>query len=113
MAHKQRLIDALLYEGLRHLYTGDLLYDAGTMLQNSVNAEEYRAELKDTIISECLSQLPEEDFLCDIIDQLHDLKGLKKAEIIEKIGFIIECLEDKQQCQANASAYAFDVLKRF
>ena len=51
--------------------------------------------------------------MCDIIDQLHDLKVLKKAEIIEKIGFIIECLEDKQQCQANASAYAFDVLKTF
>lgn len=113
MADKQRLTDALLYEGLRHLYTGDLLYDAGIMLQNSVNAEEYKADLKETIRSECLSQLPEEDFLCDIIDQLHDLKSLKKAEIIEKIGFIIECLEDKQQCQANASSYAFDVLKRF
>lgn len=113
MIDKQRLTDALLYEGLRHLYNGDLLYDAGVMLQNSVNAEEYKTDLKDTIRSECLSQLPEEDFLCDIIDQLHDLKGLKKAEIIEKIGFIIECLEDKQQCQANASAYAFDVLKSF
>ena len=49
MADRQRLTDVLLYEGLRHLYTGDLLYDAGIMLQNSVNAEEYRAELKDTI----------------------------------------------------------------
>ena len=106
MTDKQRLTDALLYEGLRHLYNGDLLYDAGVMLQNSVNAEEYKTDLKDTIRSECLSQLPEEDFLCDIIDQLHDLKGLKKAEIID-------CLEDKQQCQANASAYAFDVLKSF
>ena len=46
MADKQRLIDALLYEGLRHLYTGDLLYDAGIMLQNSVNAEEYKTELE-------------------------------------------------------------------
>ena len=62
MTDKQRLTDALLYEGLRHLYNGDLLYDAGVMLQNSVNAEEYKAELKDTIRSECLSQLPEEDF---------------------------------------------------
>lgn len=41
MANKQRRTDTLLYEGFRHLYTGDLLYDAGTMLQNSVNAEEY------------------------------------------------------------------------
>ena len=113
MIDKPKLIDALLYEGLRHLYTGDLLRDAGELLQESGNATEIKAELKDTIRSECLSQLPEEDFLCDIIDQLYDLKGLKKAEIIEKIGFIIECLEDKQQCQANASAYAFDVLKRF
>ena len=113
MIDKPKLIDALLYEGLRHLYTGDLLRDAGELLQESGNATEIKAELKDTIRSECLSQLPEEDFLCDIIDQLHDLKSLKKAEIIEKIGFIIECLEDKQQCQANASAYAFDVLKSF
>lgn len=113
MIDKQRLIDALLYESMRQFYSGDLLQDAAMLLQNSVNAEDYKTELKDTVRSECLSQLPEEDFLCDVIEKLYNLKTLKKSEIIENIGFIIECLEDKQQCQANASAYAYDAIRDF
>lgn len=110
MIDKQRLIDALLYESMRQFYSGDLLQDAGTLLQNSVNAEEYKTELKETVRSECLSQLPGEDFLCDVIEKLYSIKTLKKSEIIEKVSFIIECLEDKQQCQANAGAYAYTTL---
>ena len=113
MIDKQRLIDALLYESMQQFYSGNLLQDAGTLLQNSVNAEEYKTDLKETVRSECLSQLPEEDFLCDVIEKLYNLKTLKKSDIIEKIDFIIECLEDKQQCQANASAYAYNALSTF
>jgi len=110
MIDKQRLIDALLYESMQSFYSGDLLQDAAMLLQNSIDAEDYKKELKETVRSECLSQLPEEDFLCDIIEKLYSIKTLKKSEIIEKVSFIIECLEDKQQCQSNASAYAYTAL---
>lgn len=104
-----KLVDSLRYG---FPYYGDRDRDCADVLENLVDRNAIKEEIKDHIRSECLSQLPEEDFLCEIIEQLQDLKGLKKAEILDKIGHIIECLEDLQQCQAHASAYAFDELKK-
>lgn len=109
MTDTAKLIDSLRYG---FPYYGDRDRDCADALENLVDRSIIKEEIKDHIRSECLSQLPSEDFLCEIIDQLQDLKGLKKAEIIDKISHIIECLEDLQQCQANASAYAFNELKK-
>lgn len=109
MTDTTKLIDSLRYG---FPYYGDRDRDCADALENLVDRNTIREEIKDHICSECLSQLPEEDFLCGIMDQLQDLKGLKKAEILDKIGHIVECLEDLQQCQANASAYAFDELRK-
>ena len=109
MTDTTKLIDSLRYG---FPYYGDRNRDCADALENMVDRDVIKEEMKDHIRSECLSQLPEEDFLCEIIDQLQNLKGLKKAEILDKISHIIECLEDLQQCQANASAYAFDELKK-
>lgn len=104
-----RLIDSLRY-GLP--YHGDRNRDCADILETIGDRASIGEETKSHIRSECLSQLHGEDFLCEIIDQLQGLKGLKKAEILDKIGHVVECLEDLQQCQANASAYAYDELSR-
>lgn len=104
-----RLVDSLRYG---FPYHGDRDRDCADVLEDIGNQASISEETKSHIRSECLSQLPSEDFLCEIIDQLQGLKGLKKAEILDKIDHVVECLEDLQQCQANASAYAYDELSK-
>lgn len=109
MIDVSRLVDSLRYG---FPYHGDRDRDCADAIENLVDRNAIKDEIKDHIRSECLSQLPEDDFLCEIIDKLQDLKGLKKSEILDKIDHVVECLEDLQQCQANASVYAYDELNR-
>lgn len=113
MLDKQKIVDALRYESCAKIYQGDLIRDAADCLEGMVDREIFVEDFKVNTVGEIMAQLPREDFLGDIIDQLRDLtsKGLKKSEIIDKIGSLIESAEDLQQTQANASGYAFSVLK--
>jgi len=108
---KQKIIDALRYDSYAKLYQGDLARDASDCLETMIDQDEFLDDFKTNISGDILAQLPEEDFLADVIDQLRDLKGLKKAEILDKIGEVIESLETIQQMQGNATGYAFSIVR--
>ncbi len=102
---RQSLIDHFRY-GVPY-YRGDVNRDVAETLENLVEPLEVE-KFKDHVRSECLSQLPKEDFLCEIIDALGAITdgSVKKADMIDKIKHVMERLEDIQQCQLYASEHA-------
>jgi len=103
----QRLIDHYKY-GLH--YQGDATRD-------TVDALEKIHTLRETIealqagATEALSQLPTDDELVEIIDELREALDMRlKRDIVERIERVLIMLEDKQQCMFNQSEYAREVL---
>lgn len=67
-------------------------------------------------MAEVVAQLPEEDFLAEVKDDLHRLansKKLTKAEILEWAKEIEEQLDDALQTQAQATEHALDCAKEY
>lgn len=65
----------------------------------------------DSYIQEAMGQYPAEDFLSEIVSDLHALakrmyKGDNKTELLR----IIESMDDALQCQSNASDYGREEL---
>lgn len=67
-------------------------------------------------IAEVVAQLPKEDFLAEVKDDLHRLantKRLTKAEILEWAKEIEEQLDEALRSQADATEYALDCAKDY
>ena len=93
-------------------YIGDIERDIDSVLLN-VDAVNSDVEAIKENQNEILAQLPDEDFLCDVIDRLTDCvtEKMNKADILEKIKIALTMLEDIQQCQVNATEYAYSLKK--
>ncbi len=61
-------------------------------------------------ISEARGQFPAEDFASEIVSQLQALRANLRGANRDKLGQIIESLEDLLQCQFNATDYGLDEL---
>lgn len=67
-------------------------------------------------LSEVLAQMPDEDFLAEVKDDLHRLsksKRLTKAEILDWAKEIAEQLDEALQTQAHAAEHARDCAKDY
>lgn len=62
-------------------------------------------------ISEARGQFPAEDFASEIVTQLQALRANLRGSNRDKLGQIIESLEDLLQCQFNASDYGLSELR--
>lgn len=93
-------------------YIGDIERDIDSVLSNISSANSDVQDIKDNQ-NEILAQLPDEDFLSDVIDTLTDCvtEKMNKADIMEKIKIAITKLEDIQQKQAYATEYACSLKK--
>ena len=104
-----RLLSALENESLRKYYYGDLFHDAAAAIKKPSVVD----DLLDDFECESLSQLPAEDFLHDVIDEICEIKKLNKKEMIERLSNIAAWLEDIQQTQLYASEHAKDVINKY
>lgn len=93
-------------------YIGDINRDIDTVLHD-IDAMNSGVEAMKENQNEMLAQLPDEDFLVDVIDTLTDCvtEKMNKADMLEKIKKALTMLEDIQQCQANATEYAYSLKK--
>lgn len=113
MINISQLSDALRYENLRPLYQGDIFLDAHEVIENYGDRSAILADIKDHVFSECLSQLPGEDFLQDqIADILFLIKNKsKKADLVEGLKHLEDQLEAIQLEIARGAEYARHELK--
>ena len=111
MIDTDRLITALKYPETRHLYMGDLHQDSAECIETLCDRKLVIEEIKDQLFGECLSQLPEEDFLVHIIDEITEIQTLKKSEMVDRLTSLCAVLEDMQQTQLHATEYAMSVVR--
>lgn len=89
-------------------YHGDVTRDTVQVLENVRDMGVDEDGLRD-VMPEILAQLPAEDELCDIIDNLTDSLEVNKPEMIERIKKVLFMLEDKQMQLFQQANYAREI----
>lgn len=104
------IVDILNSRETGTYYIGDIDRDINDVLRD-VSWHEEQVELAKVNQQEILAQLPEEDFLSEVIDRLTDCltEKMTKDEIKSEIKKAIASLDDISQCQVNANGYAYSL----
>lgn len=94
-------------------YFGDQERDTTDVLEQVVVLQAQNENIKDQL-NEVVSQLPEEDFLNEYIDEITDMVNGKytKTDLRLKLIKMQTQLEDFQTTQAHATAYAMEVARK-
>lgn len=97
-------------------YVGDANRDVIDVLRGNTDMTSVDNTMRGAAdaIKEAFVALPAEDELTEIIDELRKTLDMKKkADIEDKIAWVLEMLEDKQMTMFYASEHARDVTKEY
>lgn len=87
------------------------IYYHGDIINDTLDAlRDLSARCDEGCNEEAMSQLPEEDELCEIIDTLTDALEMNKSDMTSQIRRVLVMLEDKQSELSGRADYARELL---